>query len=374
MMPVRLVLAIVFCLSSWLVSPLAMALDHNAGSVEGPPGLMGDLARSVVQGSPSPNGGPQDASLGRQLTNLRGFRDAASGRDRETLDRMVKILELLVAQPPGTAADARAAIVEFADSLREAAAQHPEVFELQFLAADLVWGMVVEASWLDMDPGPLRDEYLVRCRDLVARFPSEARAESVLAFALRNRDATESLRHYKRCLEIDPTHETCREGHASLARQYQRPRCAGAEMKRSLALIAATTSGADRCHDWRDRRLCLDGSPVLGVNDMAFVALGESSVIIGTVENKQPALVLGLTPTGQVKLKTATEALRREERWLALVVDDRLMQAVPVRFVIDSPEVQLTGGGSRDLGPYCEAVESPEPPLELRLPELPRGR
>ena len=69
-----------------------------------------------------------------------------------------------------------------------------------------------------------------------------------------------------------------------------------------------------------------------------------------------------------------TRALRWEERWLALVVGDRLMQAVPVRFVIDSQQVQLTGGGPVDLAAYCEAVESPELPLELRLPELPRGR
>lgn len=216
------------------------------------------------------------------------------------------------------------------------------------------------------EPG---DTAAKRAEALVGRFPTEPRAQAILARALRGTggDPLAAMRAYAACLKMSPRHEACRTGLVEVAGDYGRRRCPAVArtrfaVHREVVGKPKTKLGSTKISGEERRYLLaseLTGADVLEVAQAPDV----SSVGLMPGDGKPRSFVVSLTPLGAAKYAELTRELADWRGHIVVVVGGQPVAAPQVASAVESG--QLAFEAKIELGAFCEKVEKRDLPAEL---------
>jgi hypothetical protein len=261
---------------------------------------------------------------------------------------------------------------EWTDLLRDVAKLARGKFTEEKAVVDAFAVLSQTALNIGEDPVPLRHEALTRARELVQRYPKEARAHASLAFALileedlagSTSDAV--LAELKRCVELDPN-AWCRKKFVQIAAERERPRCSGSALIRPLTLTAASEPvGREpppvEVDSWGGQKLALEEKPAFVSKDFVSIAVndqgGLSLMMADPRRLEAETRRIQALPSGSMVLKLGDEVL--------LVA--RVVEAIP------NGRVDVRQGSNKPafrLEQLCRTVEHPQLPPDLQLHDSP---
>lgn len=353
---------------------LAVALLAGCPSRHAPP----TMAVKPDTGTPATATRPSHISaLLRSLPSLSGVRDRVAQLDSRLKTTMVSatpkeraLLKRFKAEALPLWRKARPTRADLARGLelsmalaRGMAALHPDDEEVQVIVAASLAMAGRSAEALELDGAAYQPEALRLSRALITRFPRSARAHAQLGHVLalaQGDNGLEAMRHYGRCLELDPTSTRCRANLKMLATDHSRPRCVGVDIEPTIALYRTSrhpAPGAQKSLPHNGQTLYLVGQPLLSAGDIAN--------IIGDGRNAS----ISLSPTATKRLAAETAALTlRAGVQVALVAHNKVLMAPRLREAIPDGRLAVFAGasGTALLNQLCVQVRRPQLPAKLR--------
>lgn len=302
--------------------------------------------------------------MGAELEKLRAARDAAKGKDRQILDRVVAIFEKLRQEPDNTPKH----LQDVAQVLRDMSDLDPKDFETQM---QIAWAFIVLpylASSSAVDPAPLRAELLARAQKLVTDFPDQGRAYGTLAMALTETgaDTPTIVKAYKQCVRLDPGADQCRRAHAEMIASLERPQCREAQVSKQFAIygaipVTAQSPGTGKRITAHGSTLDLEEHPSITSDDVALISLSQRA---------PHALHVQLSPAGSAKLKASTDRLSKTQGWMVFMFGDAPVFSARVLEPIPNGNLQISTGmepAQPLMQRLCIRVETPAAPADLKL-------
>lgn len=315
---------------------------------------------ALLQTLPSPSqGGDQAAEFDRRLA---ASMTKATNKERRLLRRFKSEVLPVLRKPNPTGAELEAGLKGLLELLRGLAALHPNDVDVQVVLAASLSMVGTSVRNLGLDGTTYRAESLRLSRALVTRFPRSAKAHAQLGhtLALQTSDhGLDAMKHYARCLELEPTSARCRETLQALATDHRRPRCAGRDIESTVVLQQASvrpSPGAQKTTTRDGQLLFLVGRPLFGASDIAYV-----------IDHSCGAAIV-LSPAATKRFATATESLARQPgAQVALVVGGKVLTAPRLLEAIPGGRLVVCTGEDRApvLGQLCTRTSRPQLPPEL---------
>ncbi len=216
------------------------------------------------------------------------------------------------------------------------------------------------------EPG---DAAAKRAEALASRFPTEPRAQAILARALRatGGDPLAAMRAYAACLKMSPRHEGCRTGLVELSGDFGRRRCpsvakARFAVHREVVGKPKTKLGKTKITGEELRYFLateLTGADVTEVAQAPDV----SSAGLMPGDGKPRSFVVSLTPLGAARYAELTRELADWRGHIIVVVGDKVVAAPQVASSVESG--QLAFEAKIELGAFCDTVQKRDLPAEL---------
>ncbi len=157
--------------------------------------------------------------------------------------------------------------------LRDLSSTEPDDFTIQLAVTSYFQTELTGYANIGMNSAPRVEEEIKNSKELVKRFPGEARAFENLGKLqmLPSGDEVEALRAFKKCLELDASHTRCRDNYNVAASWYRLETCTQAQIHPQLAAYPASMeSSKERVRSvlWKGEALHVATKPLIESSDV----------------------------------------------------------------------------------------------------------